>query len=36
MGYYGEQLAPLDEAARARFYGGAMLDVYARMGDPIA
>jgi hypothetical protein len=35
MGYYGEELAPLDEKKRERFYGGSMLDVYARMGDPI-
>ena len=35
IGYYREQLAPLDEKTRERFFGGTMLDVYARMGDPI-
>lgn len=35
MGYYREALAPLSEKQRERFYGGSMLDVYARMGDPI-
>jgi len=35
MGFYREQLAPLDEDARRRFFGETMLDVYARMGDPV-
>jgi len=35
IGYYEEQLSPLDDAARKRFFSGSMLDVYARMGDPI-
>ena len=35
MGFYREQLAPLGEDARRRFFGETMLDVYARMGDPV-
>jgi uncharacterized protein len=35
MGYYAEQLSPLDEKRRKRFFAGSMLDVYARMGDPL-
>jgi predicted TIM-barrel fold metal-dependent hydrolase len=35
MGYYAEQLGSLSQRQRDRFYGGSMLDVYARMGDPI-
>jgi hypothetical protein len=33
--YYREKLAPLTPERRERFYGGAMREVWARMGDPI-
>lgn len=35
MGHYHEALSTLSEARRERFYGAAMQDVYARMGDPV-
>jgi predicted TIM-barrel fold metal-dependent hydrolase len=35
IGHYGEALAELTPARRERFLGGAMADVFARMGDPI-
>jgi predicted TIM-barrel fold metal-dependent hydrolase len=36
IGHYAEALKPLSPARRDRFYGGAIADVYARMGDPLA
>jgi predicted TIM-barrel fold metal-dependent hydrolase len=33
--YYRQRLAPLSQTRRDRFYGGAIGDVYARMGDPL-
>jgi predicted TIM-barrel fold metal-dependent hydrolase len=36
LGVYREQLAAFPPERLARFYGGSMADVYARMGDPIA
>ncbi|NRA07638.1 MAG: amidohydrolase family protein [Myxococcales bacterium] len=35
MGHYGKELADFSEARLDRFYGGAMADVFAQMGDPI-
>lgn len=35
IGHYGEALKELSPERRARFYGGSIADVYARMGDPI-
>lgn len=34
-GHYAGALAELDERRRARFLGGAIADVYRRMGDPL-
>jgi predicted TIM-barrel fold metal-dependent hydrolase len=36
MGHYAEVLKDLPAARRERFYGGAIAEVYARMGDPLA
>lgn len=36
IGHYAKALADLSPERRDRFYGGAIADVYARMGDPIA
>jgi predicted TIM-barrel fold metal-dependent hydrolase len=36
IGHYAKVLADLKPERRARFFGGAIADVYARMGDPIA
>jgi len=36
IGHYEQALAELPPERRARFYGGAIGDVFARMGDPIA
>jgi predicted TIM-barrel fold metal-dependent hydrolase len=36
MSVYKAQLAEFSAERLARFYGGSMADVYARMGDPIA
>jgi len=35
VGYYREKLRNVPESRRERFYGGAMREVYARMGDPL-
>lgn len=35
MGHYAEALKELSPGRRERFFGGAIADVYARMGDPI-
>jgi uncharacterized protein len=35
IGHYAEALKELAPARRERFIGGAMADVFARMGDPI-
>ena len=36
IGHYAQALKELSPARRERFYGGAIADVYARMGDPLA
>ena len=36
IGHYGVALADLSPERRERFFGGAIAEVYARMGDPIA
>jgi hypothetical protein len=36
IGHYGQALKELSPERRERFCGGAIADVYARMGDPIA
>ena len=36
MGHYRELFSDLPKSRTERFFGGSMLDVYARMGDPIA
>jgi predicted TIM-barrel fold metal-dependent hydrolase len=35
MGFYRDLMAVLPATKRERFFGGSMLDVYARMGDPL-
>ena len=35
MGHYRKELADFSEERLERFYGGAMADVFAQMGDPI-
>jgi predicted TIM-barrel fold metal-dependent hydrolase len=35
MGHYGTALRDVPPQRRERFYGGAIADVYARMGDPL-
>lgn len=35
MGFYADVLADTPTATKERFFGGAMLDVYSRMGDPL-
>jgi hypothetical protein len=35
IGHYAAALADLKPERRERFFGGAIADVYARMGDPI-
>jgi predicted TIM-barrel fold metal-dependent hydrolase len=34
-GYFADALAPLSQAKRDRFFGGAAADIFKRMGDPI-
>jgi predicted TIM-barrel fold metal-dependent hydrolase len=36
IGHYATALAELSPERRERFFGGAIADVYARMGDPVA
>ena len=36
MGFYGELMAELPADQKERFFGGSMLDAYARMGDPLS
>ena len=36
MGYYASELSKFDQHRRDRFFGDAIADVYARMGDPIS
>jgi predicted TIM-barrel fold metal-dependent hydrolase len=35
LAHYEHELAAVDDATRTHFLGGAMVDAYARMGDPI-
>jgi predicted TIM-barrel fold metal-dependent hydrolase len=35
IGHYAQELAELKPERREQFFGGAIADVYARMGDPI-
>jgi predicted TIM-barrel fold metal-dependent hydrolase len=35
LAYYDQELAPVEDASRSRFFGGAIAESYARMGDPV-